>query len=360
MAGRTPFGVVSSIYLASKQNLVIDIISLRAITTIWLLFFASCIAGQDLHFSQFDFSPQNINPALTGIFKGDMRFAAHYRSQWSTVPVPYLTFSGAGDFKIYDKDLESTLFAGGVLFNYDQAGDGRLSHAQLGLSTSVTQQLTERQLLTLGIQFNAIQRTLLPSSLTFGNQFDGEQFNPALPTGEDFGSGIANYSSFSIGMNWHYQTPQSRTRIDGGLALNHFNEPSVSFSGDQRSLLGSRLAVYAKGIIPVSATVDVVAKVLAQRQGENAETLGGAAVLVHLTETVGRELSLQIGGGYRFDDAFIPEVHVFYGPWVIGLSYDVNTSAFSVATRSAGGFELSALYLFTKVRPVPLKICPVF
>ena len=277
-------------------------------------------SGQDLHFSQYDFSPQNINPALTGIFKGDVRYTGHYRSQWTTVPVPWLTFSGSCDFKIYDKNLENTLFAGGILFNYDQAGDGRLTLAQFGLSTSVTQQLTDRQLLTLGVQFNAMQRSFMPADLTFGNQFDGDQFNPNLSTGEDFGSAQTRFSSFSIGMNWHYQIPHGRTRLDAGLALNHFNEPSVSFLGDQRSLLGSRLSIYAKGALPIGGSIDLVAKFLGQRQGEYSELLVGSGVLLHLSETVGRELALQFGGGFRFEDAFIPEVHFYYGPCNFGLS----------------------------------------
>jgi len=332
----------------------------RSVVTAMLLGSAVLAAGQDMHFSQYDFSPLHVNPALTGIFRGDMRFSGIYRSQWESVPVPYQTFSGACDIKFYDKDLENTLFAGGLLLNYDESGDGRLRTTHIGISTSVTQQLSEQQLLTLGVQFNAIQRALMQSDLTFGNQFDGEQFNPSLSTGEDFESALATYSSFSIGLNWHFQLPHKRTRIDAGVALNHFNEPAVSFLGDQRSLLGSRFTFFTRGTVPVAANIDVVGKFLAQRQGEYAETLIGAGVLMHISQTVGRELSFQIGGGYRFGDALIPEAHLYYGPWIFGLSYDVNTSAFSVATRRQGGFELSAVYLFTKVRPIPLKICPVF
>ena len=57
--------------------------------------------SQDLHYSQFYNAHVNINPALTGIFNGDVRVAGNYRSQWKAVPVPYMTFTGAGDFKIY-------------------------------------------------------------------------------------------------------------------------------------------------------------------------------------------------------------------------------------------------------------------
>lgn len=321
---------------------------------------ALCARGQDLHFSQFDFSPLNMNPALTGIFKGDMRFTGNVRSQWVTVPVSYLTASAGYDFKLYDKNLQNTLFAGGVLFNYDRAGDGNLSLAQLGLSTSVTQQLSDQNFLTLGVQFNVHQRSLRPADLTFGNQFDGEQFNPNLSSREDFETTVDNYFGIAIGLNWHYQVPESRTRIDAGFGMFNFNQPEVSFLGDASSLLNNRLAYHAKASFLVSKDIDLVAKFLGQSQGKYQEMVAGAGVLIHLNQAVGRELALQLGGGYRFDDALFPEAHLFIGPWTFGLSYDVNSSDFSVATNRAGGVELSVMYIFTKVRPVPLKICPIF
>jgi len=57
--------------------------------------------AQDIHFSQFYHSPQNINPSLTGVFNGHQRFIGNYRSQWNSVPVSYMTFSGAYDMKFY-------------------------------------------------------------------------------------------------------------------------------------------------------------------------------------------------------------------------------------------------------------------
>ena len=49
--------------------------------------------SQDIHFSQYNGSLLNANPAFTGFFDGDHRVGAIYRSQWQTVPVSYSTFS---------------------------------------------------------------------------------------------------------------------------------------------------------------------------------------------------------------------------------------------------------------------------
>ena len=56
--------------------------------------------AQDLHFSQFFNSPLSTNPANTGFVPvADYRLGAHYRDQWTSIPVPYKTISIFGDFQ---------------------------------------------------------------------------------------------------------------------------------------------------------------------------------------------------------------------------------------------------------------------
>ena len=49
--------------------------------------------SQDIHFSQFNLSPLNLNPSLTGSYNGDYRFTGSHRNQWSSVTTPYATFA---------------------------------------------------------------------------------------------------------------------------------------------------------------------------------------------------------------------------------------------------------------------------
>ena len=55
------------------------------------------IKAQDIHFSLWDMSPLNLNPAMTGQFDGDYRFNGNHRNQWSSVTVPFTTYSLSGD-----------------------------------------------------------------------------------------------------------------------------------------------------------------------------------------------------------------------------------------------------------------------
>ncbi|NDC40993.1 MAG: type IX secretion system membrane protein PorP/SprF, partial [Chitinophagia bacterium] len=48
--------------------------------------------AQDVHFSQYFTSPLTLNPGLTGLVPDDIRAAANYRTQWSSVSTnPYMT-----------------------------------------------------------------------------------------------------------------------------------------------------------------------------------------------------------------------------------------------------------------------------
>jgi len=87
-----------------------------------LIFQVSSLNAQDIHFSQIGNSPLNISPALTAVFSGDIRFVGNFKSQWQSVPVDFMTFSGAYEMKFLNKNMPNSQFGGGLIFNYDQAG----------------------------------------------------------------------------------------------------------------------------------------------------------------------------------------------------------------------------------------------
>ena len=62
--------------------------------------------GQDIHFSQFYAAPHTLNPALTGSFDGDWRFAGNYRNQWKSVTEPFKTLALSADANEFN-DLEN-------------------------------------------------------------------------------------------------------------------------------------------------------------------------------------------------------------------------------------------------------------
>ena len=100
--------------------------------------FSLCVLGllktnaQDIHFSQFNNSPLNLNPGLIGVFNGDYRFVGNQRTQWSSVTTPYSTFGLSADANGL---FGSPIGAGLSIYN-DKAGDSEFGTMQIGLGAS--------------------------------------------------------------------------------------------------------------------------------------------------------------------------------------------------------------------------------
>ncbi len=319
---------------------------------------------RDLHFTQYGMSPINLNPALTGVFNGDMRFTGNYRTQWFTVPVSYNTVSLAYDQKIYNVKIHNGLFGIGGLINYDQAGDSKLRSLQLNLAGSYTQRITQRDFLTLGLTVGAAQRSFDPNDLTWDAQYYGGQFHQPAPSGETFARESKFYPDFGVGLNWHYQVPNSkRTQFDFGVSFFHLLSPNVSFFDNSTVLIKPRLSVQLGSSFKISKRLDIIVNGNLYNQGESQQSIGGLALRYNFDEVIGRENAIQFGGEFRFlkTDSWAPVLTYYYRQWKVGLSYDVNVSDLFPATKRVGGIEIGIMYIITKVKPLKVyKSCPIF
>lgn len=323
------------------------------------------VQAQDLHFSQFYNAPLNINPALTGVFQEDMRFMANYRSQWSSVPVPFMTVGGAGDMKLSIPQIKEGYFSAGILFNYDEAGDLSLSLSQFSMSTSYTRPVSDNAFLTAGFQFGLGQRGFDEGALLVGNQFNGDQVDPTLPTRETFESSNISFVDLSTGINLSFQNDDADAWGNVGVGVYHLNRPNMSFIGAGEDINRPiRLSMYSFGGWEVTDQVVAILHAMGQLQSEQNEILVGGGARYYIKRGGNDELAVQLTGTARFSsgfDAIIPAVEFYYGPWRLGFSYDVDVSDFSVATNNAGGPELALRYVVTKVKPLKtFKACPIF
>lgn len=316
--------------------------------------------AQDLHFSQYYHNPMHLNPASTGLFRGDMRAAALYRSQWSTVPVSYQTFAGAFDWKAIRR--KGNLVSAGLLLQHDRAGDAALRWTQIGFSGSVAHAIGARQALSAGFGIAFAQRSFDISGLKFKNQWGGDYFDPALPTKETFGNRSGLFPSFSAGLNWLYEPADVRTRILAGIGAFHLNRPLSGFSDDTDLRLPVRIATHINVAIQMNEWLDLVAIGAWQQMAAAREIVAGAGVRRIIagpaTETA---TAVQFTLSTRLGDALIPAVQVERGSWTLGFSYDWNTSEFATATNNYGGLEIALVY---RTLPVPppkyFKACPIF
>ncbi len=332
-------------------------------------------SAQDFHYSQFYNAPLHLNPALTGIFRGDIRAMGNYKSQWTDVPVDYKTVTLAVDKKFMKVSSDDGFFSGGVAFNYDRAGDSKLTWANLDLNLSYTKVFSPKVIVSVGGKAALIQRSFDQGNLRYNNQFDEArgEYNPVLSSEEAFNTEGHLFPDFGLGINVRLQPKQTdelidrnnrRTKLDLGVALHHLFAPDQAFYDNIAVPLERRLSPYITGTVQVLPIVDVVGAITYQNQGsfydELVMMLGGK---VWVKNTLGKRISLMAGMGLRRDkiqDAYWPTFEVSYNNLNVGLNYDFNTSQFDIATENKGGMELSVRYIISKVRPLPeFKVCPL-
>lgn len=342
------------------------------------LFMFAKLSAQDMHFSQFHNSYLDLSPALTGQFDGDMRFMGNYRAQWYNVPVNYRTFTGAFDtkFKFNPNRRKLRYLSGGVLFHWDRAGDSDLTTLQLGLFGSYTHQVSKASFLSAGLQIGGYQRSFDTDNLTWDFQyFNGGEpripavaVNPGAVSGENFTDDNIFYGDISVGLNWNYQSPKSRTNIHIGGGLFHFNEPTKTFYDDSEVKLPKKWSIHGLATLELIDNFDLILMGVGRYQNAYTEHVLGVAGLLHLEQDDTKELAIQLGLDYRFNaegfgtgDAIIPAAEVHYKAWRVGLSWDINISDFNVATNNNGGPEIAVIYILRKPPAEEFcETCPIY
>lgn len=319
------------------------------------------IKAQDIHFSQYNGSLLNANPAFTGFFDGDHRVGAIYRSQWQTVPVSYSTFSLFGDTKLKTKNMKSDRIGVGLLFNNDKAGYANYSINQFYLSGSYIHKLNSDSTLLwsngLNVGFSNVAFNY--NKMTFDNQYDGNNYNASYATGENFAKNATNYVDVTLGSVIKYMFKQ-RAFIQYGLTYSHVNTPKITFQNNTSIKIDSKLYNYVSFQYPIANSLDLMVELLHQHQGKYNEFIPSALVKLHLNETNQQQVGL--GFNYRAKDAFVARLFYQVKTLNVGVSYDVNTSKFIAATNRQGAFEIYLTYIFKKIVPFAPKtrVCPVY
>lgn len=322
------------------------------------------ISAQDIHYSNFGYSPLNINPALTGVFAGDYRISGTYRNQWRGVPVSYRTFSGSFDMRFgsREKPLIERRWSMGLLFNNDVAGYSRLSNNNIGLTGSYIAPLSNQDFLTLGASYAFHQRRFSTGDLTWDDQYRDKQFDPTYVSGDIDNFDRSNsYGNIATGINYHHQKPNKRSAFDLGLGLYNVNKPNVSFTNDPDYKLPMRYSLYSGINIQVSSAFDILLEAMGQWQGPHRELIGSLGGRLYIEDKPTKQIAVQMGISVRGRDAIAPHLGFIYNNWKASVTFDANISNFRAASKNLGGPEISLIYIFSKVPPgTYCPICPTY
>jgi type IX secretion system PorP/SprF family membrane protein len=306
------------------------------------------LIAQDIHFSQMFETPLLRNPALAGLFSGDLRVQTVFRSQWNSVTDAYHTGSANIEYKVHVGQTDDYLTIGGQLV-YDKAGTVDLTSTQILPAFNYHKSLSadRNMYLSMAVMAGLVQRSIDRSKMTTDSQFDGTTYNSSASTGETFSKSSYSYFDGTTGMSFNEQigdNPDNNFYI--GLAYHHFNKAkNISFYSDAQNEMTPKWV--ASGGVRMNLTEDSYMTFEGDysKQGTDKEIIGGLLYSRRLGD-LGEDTKYLIHGGayMRFNDAIIPVVKVEAKPIAVALSYDVNISGLRQVSTGRGGFELSLTY----------------
>ncbi|HTS44474.1 MAG TPA: PorP/SprF family type IX secretion system membrane protein [Puia sp.] len=324
---------------------------------LWLIFFvgsmlSNAVQSQDPAFSQFFASPLTLNPALTGKFNGVLRVAGNYRNQWPSINNAYITSTVSVDAGIFRGHLpETDTWGVGMMIMSDKTASGILTSNYASISTSYHKSVDEDGMHQIGVGFQGTYATRMLNGprLRFmdGLQLDGSWLpSPTEPINSE--EITAHYFDMNVGALYNGSF-ENNNSIYFGASLYHINQPKESFMGVDNIILPTRLTIHAGGYFPSSnSNTTLYVSGLFSSQATAKEYVLGGALEVNANNDEKSPVNVYLGSWVRFSnvaDAIIPYVGLDYGSFSLGMTYDVNISAFRKATLGRGGIEISLIYI---------------
>lgn len=305
------------------------------------------VKAQDIHFSQMFETPLLRNPALAGIFSGDIRIQSVYRSQWNSVTNAYHTTSANLEYKLPLGETNDFITLGGQVL-YDRAGTVDLTSTHILPALNYHKSLsTDRNMyLSMAIMGGWVQRSIDRSKITTNSQYSGTGYNESANNGETFSKSAYSYFDGSVGMSFNTQLGTAGdNNMYIGLAYHHFNKAkNVNFYSNSNLEITPKWVASAGVRMNTSDYNYFTIEADYSSQGAYKEILGGVLYSIKLDSPDDPKYLIHAGTYIRLNDAFIPVVKLESKPIALAISYDVNMSGLKKVSNGRGGFELSISY----------------
>ena len=315
-----------------------------------LLLQGQVFAQVDAHFTQYFAYPQWLNPAFTGAINGSYRVAGNYRKQWPNLSSALLSQGIAADIS-----LPENFGLGFTLIN-QKTQDGGYHYTSGYISLSYQVHLTQYQILASGFQLGLLNRRIDPANFQFGNQFNPLLgFDPSIPSNETFSFPSASSLDGSFGLLYFDGNPNHSLNPFLGFSVYHPTEPDNHFiSNATCNKVPIRYSFHGGFRIKMNELLDLMPNAIYLSQGGSNEYIAGLSLNVKIDPTK----DLILGGYYRLNDAFAPNIGLHIDGLTVGFSYDINTSQVKTSSLNNSGYELSVSF----VKPRKIKetkfVCP--
>ena len=229
---------------------------------------------------------------------------------------------------------------------YDQSGDAKFTSTRFYLSGAYHLLINEDQL-SFGLQLGYVHKSIGTTNLSFPDQYNSNTglFDASLATSE------LNYSqqfgNFDVNTGVYWKKKMGNMTPEAGFGVFHVTQPSESFiNGSNNQSI--RATIHFGDRIELSAKNFVYPRIQYMKQQKASSLIVGSSYgfILPISSAI-KEFHLgaysRLGVG-RNIDALIPTVGALIHNFDVGVSYDVNISDLTTATKNRGGLEFSIIY----------------
>lgn len=328
----------------------------KAILSVGLFFACASIANaqQDKHFSMFQISKVQSNPAAAGFFEGDYQLFTNYRNQWMTISDnPFTTISASFDTRI---NASNGFIGTGINFYNDISGDARYMVNQVTVPVNYAIEINKHNRLSLGLAPSFYQRSISSTNVTWDNQWTGVSFDQSVSNGESVSNENLSLGTFDLNAGLFWQGSFSKYSWLGiGVSGQHLTKQKINYfnvdNGLYRKVVFSAYGNFSQN----NSNFTLKPNAMAFIQGPNNMIVFGSGFDFMLKgkslhTAYNQRTSIEFGVYGRIKDALITNVLFHMSGLTIGASFDYNVSSLNVASGGAGAMEFLLAYKFSNAR----------
>lgn len=301
------------------------------------------VYAQDIHLSQYDASPVMLNPALTGMKKNiKYRITNQYRNQWDALTRKSYTSSALA----YDMPFKEKWGVGGYILNDNSSRTFNSFTFVLSGAHDITPANQDKYHLCVGIQAGIIYKSIRRTSFTFDQQYSDGSFDTDLPSGENFETAKRILPEVNFGFGYFNTNDAKKYQPYAGIAISHCTYPKENFLTEgEKTNLPLKYVIYGGSKYIINDKIIIDPNLLLMKQRNAWEINMGLKGYYSLE---GTDYNLIGGLNYRWKDAVIGQIGMFYKNFIYSISYDMNVSKLKTYSKYKGGFEFYVTF-FKKI-----------
>lgn len=309
--------------------------------------------SQDIHFSNLSMTQLYTSIGSVGGSTSLFSASTEYRNQWPTIGNAYTTIGMTAAGRIETKNGAIGI---GFIANSDQAGDLSLTRLQAEGAFAYHQKVSRRSFFSAGVQGGIIQHSIDETNAEWQTQFNGKEFDPTRSSGENpLFQPFINYT-LGTGVQWEYNNILSNrfsknisyTRF--GLSVYHAFASKLDYNASEKEY--ARVAFSGNAIYAIDIEGSQLEPAFVyQQKGKEKELVLGVLYRYVINRgsrytSYKKKLDFAAGAYYRIpNDALIPAFNMNYANYQLGITYDVNVSQLTQASRTIGGLEFSLRFI---------------